>query len=84
MVKRYLPSRTEGFLRIQSLLKHMKKLIQGMFSMPLLLRITLVQCEDTNVLVLLLYHCGEGDLHLVVCMFSGHSGKDMNCQHFIP
>ena len=43
-----------------------------------------VPCDDTDVLVLLVYYCSAQMLSPTVYMHSGHSGKYTNKQKFIP
>jgi len=44
-----------------------------------------VRCDDTDVLVLLIYYCAKGMLeNCKVYMNAGHCGKSTNCQRYIP
>ena len=44
----------------------------------------IVRCDETDVLVLLLYYCGRGDIPINTCMHAGHEGALTNSQKFIP
>ena len=45
----------------------------------------IVQCDDTDVLVLLIHYCGKGMFgNSSVYMHAGHASKDTNHQRFIP
>ena len=45
----------------------------------------IVRCDDTDVLVLLIYYCGKGMFaNCKVYMNAGHCSKTTNCQRFIP
>jgi len=45
---------------------------------------TIVRCDDTDVLVLLLYYRSEGLLSKQVYMHAGHAGKFLTRERFIP
>ena len=45
---------------------------------------TIIRCDDTDVLVLLLYYQSRGELSKDVYMHTGHSGKFVSRERFIP
>ena len=47
-------------------------------------KIIVIRCDDTDVLVLLLYYFAKGSLAPTVFMHAGHSGKVTSKERFIP
>lgn len=45
---------------------------------------TIIRCDDTDVLVLLLYYQSRGELSNDVYMHTGHSGKFVSWERFVP
>ena len=44
----------------------------------------IIQCNDTDVIILLIYYCSRGQLSEEVFMHAGHSGENVTTERYVP